>query len=49
MVTIYEEVCATNAKVVFSTFVSSKLKKRIEMKSFHHQLGSKPSGAEAMI
>ena len=38
-----------HSKIVFSMFASSKLKKSVEMKSFHHQFGSKPSGAEAMI
>ena len=37
-----------HSKIVFSMFASSKLKKSVEMKSLHHQLGSKPSGAEAM-
>ena len=38
-----------HSKIVFSIFVSSKLKKQVEMKNLHHQFGSKPSGAEAMI
>ena len=38
-----------HSKIVFSMFASSKLKRQVEMKNFHHQFGSKPSGAEAMI
>ena len=38
-----------HSKIVFSMFASSKLKRQVEIKNFHHQFGSKPSGAEAII
>ena len=38
-----------HAKIAFSIFASSKLKKDVQMRNFTHQYGTKNSGAETMI
>ena len=38
-----------HSKIVFSSFVAGKLKKKIEKEKLKKQYGSKPAGAEAMI
>ena len=38
-----------HSKMVFSLFVASELKKRIEKEHLIHQYGTKPAGAETMI
>ena len=38
-----------HAKIVFSIFASSTLKRDVQMRNFTHQYGTKNSGAETMI